>query len=383
MVRRYSRPSRPYRSYRKRSRNYKLRHKRAAGVIGRAFRRYRNKRRVGRVIKRRAIYRFNPSGTKIHYQTFTRTAPDVMLQNPTRPDSILGTTQDQLTTGVFGVGPQPSTGLTGQYTTIQENLQAGLLIRNYVTSPAAPYAAFPFNEEFVTACRRFRQVKIVSASFVLQPYRNQMNDSNSPVFVPPIAQIAFQNPGAKCDWVTQLLTMLNYGQWDSPLPTVKKSAKDLQSTNIALSDLGGFTNMDQFLITDKGVMKQISSNQHKSYRFTSQPPKNQTAWSSQRYKLWDSATVPVNYSTQRVNTWLNTQDIIQVADSQVTAAQEAAGQIDSLFAIGTLPVLNIQASGLPLRRGFPNGAVSGPMSYPLFRLIVSIKCAFRQEASVP
>lgn len=380
MPRRYSR--RPTRPWRKRRSRPTFRRKRAAGIIGRAFKRYRNKKRIGRVIKRRAIYRFNPSGTKIHYQTFTRTAPDVMLQNPTRPDNITGTTADQLTTGIFGVGAQPSTGLTGQYTTIQENLQAGLLIRNYVTSPAAPYAAFPFNEEFVTACRRFRQVKIISASFVLQPYRNQMNDQNSPLFVPAVAQTAFQYPGAKCDWVTQMLTMLNYGQWDSPLATVQKSAKDLQSTNISLANLGGFTNMDQFLITDKGVMKQISSNQHKSYRFTSQPPKTQTAWSSQRYNLWDSAAVPVNYSSQRVNTWLNTQDIIQVADAQVTPAQEAAGQVDSLFAIGTLPVLNIQASGLPLRRGYPNGVIAGGVPYPLFRLIVSIKCAFRQEAAI-
>lgn len=361
---------------------YRKKHRRAASVIGRAFRRHRNKRRIGRVIRSRAVYRFNPSGTKIHYQTFTRTGDSQMFQNPYKPDSITGTTSDQLTTGCFGVGPQPSTGLTGQYTTIQENLQAGLLIRNYVTSPSAPYAAKVFNAELTAACRRYRQVKIISANFVLQPYRNQMNDQNDPLFVPAVPQTAFQFPGSKCDWVTQLMTMLNYGQWDDPDPLVKKSAKDIQSTNISLADLEGFTNMDQFLIADKGLLKQISSNQHKSYKFTSKPPKNSSSWSSQRYQLWDNAAVPVNYSTQRVNTWLNTADILSVANGNVSAAAEAQGQIDSLFAIGTLPVLNIQASGLPLRRGYPNGVLRGPLSYPLFRLIVSIKCAFRQEAAI-
>lgn len=378
MPRRYS-----SRAPQRRRAPYRRRRRRAAGVIKRAFKRYRAKKRIGRVLKSRAIYRFNPSGTKVHYQTFTRTAPDDILINPTRPDFIAAITADQLTTGIFGVGSEPSSGLTGQYTTVQENLQAGLLLRNTVTTPAQPYNAKPFNEEFVTACRRFRQVKIISASFVLQPYRNQMNDQNSPLFVPAVPLTAFQYPGAKCDWVTQMLTMLNYGQWDSPDPDVLKSAKDIQKTVQSLNNLSGFSNMDQFLVADKGVMKQISSNQHKSYRFTSQPPKNQTAWSSQRYSLFDANPVTAtNYSTQRVNTWLNTQDIIQLADNQLSVLQIAAGQVDSLFAIGTLPVLNIQASGLPLRRGFPNGAVRGALPYPLFRCIVSIKCAFRQEAAI-
>lgn len=381
MVRRSSYARNRKRTFRRGKRTFAR--KRAVGVIGRAFRRYRNKKRVGRVIRRRAIYRFNPSGTKIHYQTFTRTGDSQMFQNYYRPDAVSGTTSDQLTTGVFGVGPEPSAGLTGQYTTIQENLQAGLLIRNYVPAAPNPYAAKPFNEELIAACRRFRQVKIISANFVLQPYRNQMNDGHNPVDnTPGYTFPQFTNPGAKCDWVTQMCCMLNYGQWDDPDPLVKKSAKDIQSATISLADLGGFSNMDQFLIADKGNLKQVSSNQHKSYKFTSKPPRNSSSWSSQRYQLWDNAATPVNYSTQRVNTWINTADILAVANSNVSAAAEANGQIDSLFAIGTLPVLNIQAAGLPLRRTFTTLGVAVPQAYPLFRLIVSIKCAFRQEAAI-
>jgi len=360
----------------RRRRNYKRRYKRSAVSKYRGYRKSMNK--IHRAAKSYAISKFNPSGGKNHYQTFTRTAPDDFFQNHVRPE-VTASSADQITTGVFGTGLEPSSGLTGQFTTIAENFQAGLLLRNFVATPAEPYVCKMFNEEFKCACRRWRQVKILSASYTLQPYRTQMNDSEPPVG-PTYTHIAWTYPGEKGPWVTQLLAMLNWGQWDTTDPAVAKSAQDLQNPTHGLATLNGFENMDQFLISDKGTMKQISSNQLKSYHFTSKPPERNSSWNNQRVELFDSAGTV--YSKQNVNTWLNTEDILQIANGTLTANQIAAGQPQSLFAIGTLPVLNIQASGLPLRRGYNGVNVPNLQPYPLFRLIISIKCVFRQEACV-
>lgn len=372
----------PYRRFnrfarrRHKRRNYNRRYKRSAVSKYRRYKKTAN--RIHRAAKSYAITKFNPAGGKNHYQTFTRTAPNDFFQNYVRP-AVTSASADQITSGTFGTGPEPSTGLTGQYTTIAENFQAGLLLRNFVATPTEPYVAKLFNEEFKCACKRWRQVKILSASYTLQPYRNQMNDGEDPAG-PTWTQVAFTYPGNKGPWVTQLLAMLNWGQWDSTDPAVTKSAKDLQNPLSSLAALSGFENMDQFLISDKGTMKQISSNQLKSYHFTSKPPERNSSWNNQRVELYDSAGTV--YSKQNVNTWLNTEDILQISNLTLTPAQVAAGQPESLFAVGTLPVLNIQASGLPLRRAFSALNVPALQSYPLFRLIISIKCMFRQEACV-
>jgi len=317
---------------------------RAAGVIQRAFRRRRNRRRVYNVLKRRAVLRFNRSSKEMVFKSFTIEIPDSMLITQP-PGDLVGR----------GI-------VSAEQRVLKECIEIGAILKD----PAAPNLTEAFSQEFTNYLELYKQVRVVHGSISLMKFSPGLGDGTSATGTPPTSSVGYQGDPK---WVAYAHSVIDTGAF--------KDVSSLQNLNIQPSANVASTVINEYFSNSNARLTQLSWDNKKSVKTKIICPTKKEEWSQQYYGIFSAAVPPVAGVQLRTNCpWLDTGVVEAVAKNTLPAGHP---NYLSVYALMRLPPYTIFGNTFPQRVRYDGGAAPPvvPLVTPLFKGVISITCAFR------
>lgn len=336
--RRKYRPRTKRRPYRRRYRSKAS----AASAIQKAFRRRRNKRRVFNRMKSYAVKKFNRSPSEIVYKSFTIVAPNEVLLN--------SGTGVYLDSGIVCTNPLNST--------FAQCIEIGMLLK----SPSAPNGVVAFSTELQNQLELFRQVRLVHGSCTLLRYQDSLSDGNAAT---PLVLQSIGTNGTR-PWITYLNSVVDTGAFKNVNNLVNLAVPP--STNLASF------NQNEYLANSNSRFTQVSWDSKKSIKTKVIRPQLQSEWAQQTFGIFDNSAPPVaQFQLKTTQPWIDTNIVENCMKNNYLASNP---NYQSIYALGRLPPISYFGQNFPNRvenvAGLPTS-----LQTPLFKVLLSITCAFR------